>query len=189
MANNKITIELGLIRDAEVLRALENFQKVIGDIGDTSKVFGDKLGIAGKDLTELARNSSAAAKEFKNLNGTMNDADKAMSQGLLDERKVQRLDALRVKVSNIATETDKLTKANLELARQEQHLTAQGKDSEASKINEQRQQHNERIFHLQKEASVTKDAINSMSGGFRGFMENVFGKQEKMAGGQLSLGN
>src|SRR5271154_2817870 len=118
MANNKITIELGLIRDAEVLRALENFQKVIGNLGDSSKGFGDKLGAASKDLSSLARDSATAAKEFKNLDTGLTEVQKNMTQGLLDERKMGRLDGMRKAIAGITEETKKLAHENEELHRQ-----------------------------------------------------------------------
>ena len=183
MAQNKITFEMGLIHDAEVLRALENFQKVIGSIGDTSKTFGDKLGAAGKDLTDLAKYSAAAAKEFKLLDSGLNDVQKTMTQGLLDERKLGRLDSVRQTIKGITEETRKLAQENTELKRQEDFARQGGQAAHADKLHQQRMDNADKIAENAKESTRQGKIANPT------FTDKLFGPEGMFPGGQINMGN
>lgn len=181
MAQNKITFEMGLIHDAEVLRALENFQKVIGSIGDTSKTFGDKLGAAGKDLTDLAKYSAAAAKEFKLLDSGLNDVQKTMTQGLLDERKLGRLDSVRQTIKGITEETRKLAQENTELKRQEDFARQGGQAAHADKLHQQQMDNADIMAEQVKEKSRLNRVANPT------FSDKLFGPEGLFPGGQIGM--
>lgn len=188
MATNKITFEMNLIHDQEVLRALESFNKVLAGMGDSSKVFGDKLNAATKDLTELAKFSASASKEFKNLQTGLTDAQKAMTQGLLDETKLKRLDAMRHEIEKITEATKKLAEENTELKRQEEYARQRNQTEHADKLQQQLELSAAKQATQEKEKAGIQSQLNELEGKVP-LIQRLFGREGVFAGGAFSTSN